>query len=324
MVSNRSKCAAATAVVLSVLTLAHGTCAAASYPNKSIRLIVPFSPGGGADIQARLVAQHLAVALGQPVVVDNRAGAGGMIGYDVAAKAEPNGYTIATGSVGLASIGAYAKLPFDPISDFAAISVISLGTNVLVLHPSVPATSVTELITLAKAAPGKLNYANAGAGSPMHLAGVLFNHLAKTNIVDVPYKGGGPALTAIHGQEIDLMFGALVATMPGLTSGKLRAIAVTTAKRSAVLPNIPTIAESGVAGYEFNAWTGLFAPDGTPTAIINRLNSEVVKILNRPDVRRHLAEAGPMSSTPAELQATLRKEVLQWRTLLSATKRAGQ
>jgi tripartite-type tricarboxylate transporter receptor subunit TctC len=225
--------------------------------------------------------------------------------------------------VGLASVGVYSKLPFDPVRDLAAISLISLGTNVLVVHPSLPANSVQDLIALAKAQPGKLNYANAGAGSPMHLAGVLFNHLAATRIVDVPYKGGGPALAAMLSHEIDLMFGALVATMPAVKSGKLRAIAVTTAKRSAVLPNVPTVAESGLPGYEFSAWTGLFAPRATPAQMIHTLNAEVVRIMNRTEVRKSLAEAGPASSTPGELQAILAKEVEQWRRLLGSVASAN-
>jgi tripartite-type tricarboxylate transporter receptor subunit TctC len=288
---------------------------AQNYPSRPIRLIVPFPPAGGADAIARTIGQKLTEALGQPVVIDNRAGAGGIIGLDTAAKAAPDGYTLLMAPSGPMVIhpSLHAKLSYDPSKDFAPISQITSTPLILVVHPSLPAKSVKTFIQLAKASPSTLNFASVGKGGSSHLAAELFMMMTATDMVHVPYKGLSPALTALLSGEVQLMF-ASPAILPQVRSGKLLPLAVTSAKRSPALPEVPTIAESGVPGYETASWYGMLAPAGTPRAIIERLNREIVKILFVPELRKKLALEGaePVGNSPDDFAEYIRLELARW------------
>ena len=296
---------------------------AKDYPNKPIRFIVPYPPAGGTDIVARILTEPLAAALGQPIVIENRGGAGGNVGTDVAAKAAPDGYTVLfTLSSHTINPKLYEKLPFDVEKDFVPISLAALVPQILVANPSVPANNVTEVIALAKREPGKLNYASVGTGSPAHIAGELFKLKAGVDIVHVPYKGGGPAITDTLGGQVQLAFVSIPAALQYVKAGKLKALAVTSDKRSLAAPDIPTIAESGVPDCVVNSWYGALAPAKTPPAIVAKLQAAFVKVLALPEVKERLflqgAEAA--SSTSAEFDRRIRDELKQWEYVIREAK----
>ena len=298
-------------------------CAAAqSYPTKALRLIVPYPPGGANDFFARLVGQKLNAALGQPVVIDNRGGAGGTIGLDACAKAPPDGYTIVMAPASSVAIAPslYAKLPYDSVRDFSPIGGIASGPNLLVVHPSVPAHTLKEVIGLAKARPGRLTYASSGATSMSGLSMSLLKSMAGVDILGVPYKGTGPALTELIGGQVDLMIADLPIALPHVRDRRLRAIALTGPRRSALAPEVPTIAEAGVRGYKIVNWRGLLAPAGTARDIVTRLNGEILKILATAEVKETLAREGyePMGNTPEQFGALIKSEVARYAALIKA------
>jgi tripartite-type tricarboxylate transporter receptor subunit TctC len=286
-------------------------------------MLVGFAAGGGTDTTARAIGGPLSDALGQQIIVDNRPGAAGNIAADITAHSVPDGYTILMGTIAALAINPslYEKLPFDPIKDFEPISLAVSSMNVLVVHPSVAAKNVKELIALAKAQPGKLTYGSSGVGGAGHLAGVLFDQLAGTKMIHVPYKGGAPAMIALVSGEVNLVFATAETAVPQVKAGKIRALGVTTAKRSALLPDLPTIAEGGLPGYEANNWYGLLAPAKTPAAIIERLNREVVKVLNMPKVKEQLFRSGldASPSTPKEFSAYIKSEMVKWSKVVKAS-----
>jgi tripartite-type tricarboxylate transporter receptor subunit TctC len=286
-------------------------------------MLVGFAAGGGTDTTARAIGGPLSDALGQQIIVDNRPGAAGNIAADITAHSVPDGYTILMGTIAALAINPslYEKLPFDPIKDFEPISLAVSSMNVLVVHPSVAAKNVKELIALAKAQPGKLTYGSSGVGGAGHLAGVLFDQLAGTKMIHVPYKGGAPAMIALVSGEVNLVFATAETAVPQVKAGKIRALGVTTAKRSALLPDLPTIAEGGLPGYEANNWYGLLAPAKTPAAIIERLNREVVKVLNMPKVKEQLFRSGldASPSTPKEFSAYIKSEMAKWSKVVKAS-----
>lgn len=288
---------------------------AQSYPSKPIRLIVPLAPGGGADIMARAVGQKLAANMGVPVVVDNRPGGATMIGTEIVARAPADGYTLvmATSSHAI-NPSLYLKIPFDPIKDFVAATLIATSPLVLAVHPSVPAKSVKELVALAKARPGKLNFASGGPAGIPHLAAELFKLMARIDLVHIPYKGMGPALIDLLGGQVDLLFSTPVASLPYVKSRKLRALAMTGTSRSPAFPDVPTVAETGYAGYEAGTWYALLAPAATPRDPINRLNSEVLKIIQAPEFRERLVSLGIefVGSTPDAAIAYIKSEMAKW------------
>ena len=289
---------------------------AQSWPSKPIRYVVPFPPGGATDIIARAVAVELSKSLGQQVVVDNRAGAGGNIGADIVAKAAPDGYTMLMGTVGTHGINVslYSKLPYDAVRDFAPVTLVAGVPNVLEVHPSVPATTVKELIAYARANPGKLNFASSGNGTSIHLSGELFKNMTGVDMVHVPYKGSAPALADLLAGQVNVMFDNLPPSLPHIKVGKLRALAVTTTKRSAALPEVPTMEEAGVPGYDASSWFGVLVPAGTPREIITRLHDEIVKALNLPEVKASLQGQGanPVGNTPEQFAAHIRAEIAKW------------
>jgi tripartite-type tricarboxylate transporter receptor subunit TctC len=284
---------------------------------------VPFPPAGGGDIVIRLIAQRLSEITGQPVVVENRAGAGGNVGSDAVAKAPPDGYTLLMANVAPMAINVtlYAKLPYDPVRDFAPITLVASFPNVLVVHPSLPARSVAELAKLARARPGQLTYASAGSGSTTHLSAELFKTMAGLDMVHVPYKGGGPALTDVLGGQVTMYFGALPGALPHIRSGRLRGLAITSARRSVGVPQFPTMAESGFPGYEADTWIGAVAPAGTPASAINRLHEEISRILNAPDIRERLLSQGaePLTNTPEQFAAYIKSEIVKWARVVKAS-----
>ena len=285
---------------------------AQNYPVKAIRLVVPQPPGGGNDVIARMISQKLSVALKQQIAVDNRAGAGGLIGADVAAHSPADGYTLLLGNVATLAIipNVQKKMPYDPLKDFAPVSLIASAPLLVVVHPSVPVHSIKQLVALARAKPGQLNYASNGVGSSTHLATEMFKMMTKTDLVHVPYKGLGPATTDLLSGQIQLMFSSAVAMMPHVQAKRLRAIAMTGAKRSTAIPDIPTVAESGVPDYESGSWYGILAPTGTPREIIDLLNREIVAAVRSADITdRLVAEAViPVGNSPAEFAAHIQKE----------------
>src|ERR671935_2681152 len=285
-------------------------------PNRPVRFLVPFAAGAGInDIMARLVGQHLGAGLGQPVVIENRPGAGGIAGTDIAAKAAPDGYTVLMTNVSLPTNAfLYSKLPYDPQKDFVPVTLVATAPLMLVVHPSVAAKSVQELVALAKANPGKLPFGSGGIGSTPHLSVELFKSAAGFDAVHVPYKGGAPALNDLMGGQLSFMIENMPGTMPFVKQGKLRALAITSAQRSPLEPSLPTMAESGVPGYEVLGWQGLFAVAGTPPEIVARLQAEVGKTLKLPEERERLAALGaePVGSTPAEFGAFVRAEHTRW------------
>lgn len=293
-----------------------------AYPTRPIRFILPYATGGGTDIAARLFGQKLSESLGQQVVVDNRAGAGGIIGFDLAAKAAPDGHTLIMAAINFTVLPSLHKnLPYDTIRDFAPVSMLTAYPHLLVAHPSLAATSVKELLALAKSKPGQLNYASGGTGSVAHIAAELFKSLASVNLVHVGYKGTGPALIGLLVGEASVAFYSASATSQHIKAGRLRALAVTGGKRSASLPDLPTIAESGVLGYEAINWAGALAPSGTPKRVITRLHGELTRMLQLPDVRKQLGalDFESVGNTPQEFDEIIRKEVAKWGKVVKGT-----
>src|SRR5258705_832000 len=289
---------------------------AQAWPSKPIKWIVPFAPGGTTDILARTVGEKLTIALGQPVVVENKPGAGGGVGAEFTARSAPDGYTIMGGTISTHAINAslYAKLPYDPVKDFVAITLIARVPNLLVVNPTIPANNVAELIALMKANPAKYTFASSGNGTSQHLSGELFKAMAGVDMQHIPYKGSPPALQDVVGGQVTMTFDTITTAWPLAKAGKLRALAVTTAKRSAIAPDVPTLAESGLVGYEVGSWQGAFAPAGTPPEIVKRLNAEIVKIINMPDVREKLLALGaePVGDTPEQFAAYVKTEGVKW------------
>jgi tripartite-type tricarboxylate transporter receptor subunit TctC len=295
----------------------------ADYPERPVTILVGFPPGGPSDVLARIVAKKLSELLGQPFIIDNRPGAGGNVAGEIAAHAEPDGYTLLMGNNSILATNAslYAKIDFDPEKDFAPISLIGTQANILVVNPNVPANTMAELITLAKANPGKLNFASSGYGAAAHLAGELFKTMANVDIVHVPYKGAGPALQDVISGQDQMMFATAASVVGMIKSGQVRALAVTTLKRTAILPDIPTIDELGIKGFEATTWHGLVAPSGTPKDIIATLYRAVTAALGDPEVRQQLATLGVdiAGDTPDEFSAYIRAEIPKWAEVIKAS-----
>lgn len=300
---------------------------AQAYPTKPVRVVVGFAPGGGTDISARTVSQKLAEALGQPFVIDNRPGAGGTVGNALVAAAPADGYTLLVTANGPHAIGPnlYKSVGYDVLKDYAAISVLTTNPFLLVVHPSVAVGSVKEFIAWAKANPRQANYSSAGTGTPSHLSGELMNIMTGTKLTHVPFKGAAPALSALMGGEVNALFGEMQTVAPQLKGGKLRAIALTTAARSTLMPELPTIAEGGVPGFDVSVWYAMFAPAGTPKPIVARLNAEAVKALQMQEVKDRFAKLGAAASpsSPAELDAIVKRDYERWgRVIRSANIKA--
>ena len=306
-----------------VLATAAAGVTAADYPVKPIRMVIGFPPGGFVDLTARVVSGPLGTALGQQVVVENRGGAGGIVGTEVVARSAPDGYTLTVGSAGTHAVNQslYRKLPYNVLRDFQPVTRLADAPSILAVHPSLPARSVKDLIGLARARPGQIMYASAGSGTSTHLAAALFEHLARIRLVHVPYKGGGPAIIDVVAGQVPVTFGTAASVSPQTKSGRLRGLAVTGGQRSAVLPDLPTIAESGVPGYEMLNWLGLFAPAGTPRAVVDRLNSEALRTVRSPEVRDRLNAAGaePSPMPTEEFAAFVKKEIEKWGKVVAAT-----
>ena len=299
---------------IGALILSHAPGATAqAWPAKPIRLMVPFPPGGSTDIVARIVAQKLSERLGQSIVIENRGGAGGTLGTAVVAKAAPDGYTltVASTSTHVVAPGVYAKLEYDPVKDFAPVGLMAISPYLLVVNPAVPAKTTQELVALAKQQPGKLNYASAGIGSTTHLAMEMLKSVSGTYMLHIPYNGNGPAGTAVVGGQVEILFGSLPALLPHAKSGRVRALAVGTPKRSPSLPEVPTVAESGYPGFDASLWLAIMAPAGTPQPVIERLNKEIVAVVAAADTREAFDKAGtePLTGTPADLATLIRDGV---------------
>ena len=293
------------------------------YPGKPVKLIVPFAPGGSVDIVGRILAQQMGEDLKQSIVVENRAGAGGNIGFEALAKSAPDGYTLGMASSTMAvNVSLYKSIGFDPLKDFAPISLVAMQPNVLMVNPELPVKTVAELIAYAKANPGKLNFASSGIGASQHLAGELFKSRTGVDMIHVPYKGGGPAIADVVAGRVQVMFETIPNSISYIQSGQLRALAVTVNERSAQLPNVPTMTEAGVQGYESRGWLGVMAPAGTPRPIIEKLVAAVHKAVATPAVNKRLVELGLeiKTSTPAEFSAFIATEVKDFRTLITDAK----
>jgi tripartite-type tricarboxylate transporter receptor subunit TctC len=303
--------------------LAPGTPAAAqTYPNKQVRLIVPWTPGGAADILARTVAHKLSEHWGQQVLVDNKPGANGIIGTDAAARAPADGYTLLLGATGPNSVlpSLVAKLPYDALKDFAPVSLIATTTYVLSVHPSMPVNSVKQLVAAAKAKPGQFTFASPGAGTPNHLSGEMFKAATGIDMRHVPYKGSAPAMTDVMGGQITMTFENIAPSLPHVKAGKLKALGITAPKRATLLPDVPTIAESGFPGFQAVGWFGVLAPRGTPAPVVAQLNAEIVRLLKLPEVRNRLLGLGVEihGSTPEEFDAFARVEIEKWAKVIKA------
>ncbi len=296
---------------------------AQSYPNRTIRLVVPFPAAGTTDILARAAAQKLTEAFGQSVVVDNRPGAAGNIGSDLVAKSAPDGYTLLMGTVGTHAINPslYSKMPYDHVKDFVPVVLVAGVPNVLVVNPALPVNSVADLIKLAKDKPGQINFASSGSGTSIHLSGELFKTMAGVDITHIPYKGSSPALTDLIGGQVQIMFDNLPSALPQIKAGKLRAIAVTSSKRAPVLPDVPTISESGVPGFEASSWFGMLAPAGTPAPIVARINAEVNKWLQSAEARERLLSQGAEAAggSPEHFANHIRAESEKWAKVVKAS-----
>ena len=310
------------ACALACLMLAVPAALAQTWPAKSIRYIVPFPPAGATDILARFIAEKLGPALKQPVVVDNRPGAAGAVGTELVAKSPPDGYTILMATVAQSiSETLYTKQPFSFARDLAPVALVARVPNVMVVHPSLPVKTVKDFIALAKTRPGQINYASSGSGTSIHMSGELFKMLTGVSILHVPYKGSGLALTGLLSGETSVMFDNLPPSMPYIRSNRLRAVAITTATRYPGLPDLPTIAESGVPGYEASSWFGVVVPAATPRDIIVRLNAEVNRAINLPDMRERFAEQGaiPAPGTPEDFAEWIRSEIAKWGKVVKAS-----
>ena len=309
------------AMLFAIALLAGGATAvpaalAQTWPAKPMRIVVPFPPGGGTDIGTRILAQKLQEAWGQAVVVENKPGAAGIVGTELVAKSAPDGYTFMMGNIGTHAINVslYKQLSYDPVKDFAPVSMVADLPLLLLVHPSVPAKSVQELIALAKSQPGKLNFSSSGAGGSMHVAAELFKSMAGVDMVHIPYKGGAPAVADLISGQVPLSFATVLETIQFVKAGKVRALAVTNNRRSVALPDLPTISESGLPGYQSISWLALFAPAGTPKDIVNKASIESVRILNLPDVRERLLAQGaePIGSTPEQLATILAGDIAKY------------
>lgn len=307
--------AAASAVLALGLVSSFGSALALDYPTRTVRFIVPFAAGGPADVYARMVGQYLSETLKQPFIVEDRPGAASILGTDMVAKSAPDGYTLLVMSnTHTTNESLYAHKPFELMRDFVPVAPINSSDLVMVIHPSVPANNLKEFIALAKSKPGQLNYASSGPGTPYHLAGELFKAMSGTDIVHVPYKGSSGARNDIIGGQVQMMFDAITTMAPNVRAGQVKALGTTGLKRSTVLPDVPTIAEAGVPGYETTIWLGVMAPTGTPQAIVDKLSAEITKVVSRADVKKMWAEQGaaPMVMTPSEFDRYLRKDIEKW------------
>jgi tripartite-type tricarboxylate transporter receptor subunit TctC len=304
---------------------ASGGCAAAAetYPAKPVRIVAAFPPGGFVDLTSRIVSGPLGSALGQQVIVDNRGGAGGVVGTEIAARSAPDGYTLTVGSVGTHAVNQslYRRLPYNVLRDFQPVTRLADAPSILAVHPSLPARSVKELVALARARPGQIMYASAGSGTSTHLAAALFENLARIKLVHIPYKGGGPAIIDVVAGQVPVTFGTAASVSPHTKSGRLRGLAVTGGQRSASLPDLPTIAESGVPGYEMLNWLGLFAPAATPRAIVEKLNAEALRVVRSAEVRERLNAAGaePSPLATEAFAPFVKKEIEKWGKVVAAT-----
>ena len=286
-----------------------------AYPSRPVRFILPFPPGGGTDILGRIIAERLSASLGQPVVTENRGGAGGNVGAEAAAHSAPDGYTIVLVAPSLAiSPSLYSKLNYDPVRDFAPISLVATVPNVMITNPSVEAKNLQEFIALARSKPGQMNFGSGGSGTSNHLAGELFNIVTGAKLVHVPYKGVNLAMQDVLSGRVQLVFIGVPAALPHIKAGRLRALAVVAPQRSPALPEVPTVAEAGLKDFEVTTWYGVLAPAGTPRPIITRLNGELAKVMHAPDVKERLAgmATDPLTSTPAEFAAYLKQEIAKW------------
>jgi len=311
------------ALIAALLFTVSAAATAQPYPTRPIRMIVPFAPGGGNDIAGRILADALTPALGQTVVVENRAGAGSVLGVDLASKATPDGYTVLMGNIALAFNAAiYKKLPYDALRDFAPVSLLVEQPNILVAHPSIAAQTLKDFIALAQSARGRLTYSSAGTGSGTHLAMELLLLSNNLELVHVPYKGTGPALIALLGNEVSAFLSTFASALPHVKAGRLRTFGVTSAQRAAALPEAPTIAEAGMPGYEYTTWYGLLVPARTPRAIIEKLHTTTVSLLNSPELKQRYSSQGmvPIPSVPGALSARLKSEIEKWGQVVRAAK----
>jgi tripartite-type tricarboxylate transporter receptor subunit TctC len=315
-----SKYLSAWACGIALTATAFGAAAQEKWPSKNINYIVPFAAGGTTDVLGRLIANKLGPALGTVVVVENRPGAGGNIGSDYVAKAAPDGHTLVGGTISSHAINVslYSKMPYDPVKNFQPVTLIGTLPNVLVVNANSPYRSVQDVIAAAKAKPEAVNYASSGNGTSQHLSGALFQSITGTKMVHVPYKGSAPAMQALLGGEVDLVFENILAAVPLIQSGKIRALGVTSAKRSSQLPDIPALAEAGVPGYEIVSWQAVFAPAGTPQPIVQRLSAEIARIIQDPEIKARLSGLGvePSGAGPAELGSFQKAEVAKWAQLI--------
>jgi tripartite-type tricarboxylate transporter receptor subunit TctC len=298
-----------------LLFLASALAGAQDWPSRPVRLILPFPPGGGTDILGRLIAERLSASLGQPVVTENRGGAGGNVGAEAAARSAPDGYTIVLVAPSLAiSPTLYSKINYDPVKDFAAVSLVATVPNVMITQPSLPAENLQEFIAYARSRPGVLNFGSGGAGTSNHLAGELFNIVTGTKLVHVPYKGVNLAMQDVLAGNVHLVFIGIPAAAPHIKAGKLRALALVAPQRSGALPDVPTVAEAGLRDFEVTTWYGVLAPAGTPRSIVVRLNAELVKIMHSSELKERLAATGtePLTSTPEEFAAYIKREIAKW------------
>jgi tripartite-type tricarboxylate transporter receptor subunit TctC len=307
---------------VAIVGLAIAPCDAQTYPTRPIRAIVPYAPGGGVDVIARLVAPHLTETLGQQVVIDNRAGATGNIGAELAARSAPDGYTVLMAGASLTiNVSLYRRLPYDVMRDFVPVTSVAKSPNIVLVHPSLPARSIKELIALARSHPAQLNYASGGSGSTLHLTAELFKTMANVNIVHVPYKGTGPAIVALMSGEVALAIPPLSGMLPHVESGRLRALAVTSRSRLKILPQMPTVAESGVPGFESGQWYGVLVPAGTPAGIVTRLRSELTRVVRLPEVTEQMMRQGavPVGDTPEQCADYLRHDIAKWAKIVKAS-----
>ena len=310
------------ALLLATIALS-GLAYGQAYPVKAVRMLVPFPPGGGTDYTARLIGQKLSELWGQPMVVENRPGASTTIASEIVARSAPDGYTLIMASVNhTINPSLYGKIPYDTIKDFAPVTVAVTASYVLVVHPSLPVKSVKELISLARAKPGQINYSSSGSSGPQHLAGELFKLMSSADLTHVPYKGGGPAVMALLGGHVSVMFSTPVSAMPHIKSGRLRALAVTSMERSAAFPDLPTISEAALTGYEAVTWWGILAPARTPREIVTKIHGDVYRVLQTADTRSRLAAEGvnPSGTSPEQFSLMIRDEIVKMEKIVKAAK----